>query len=228
MASQLPLFQLRAGRLPTFERTVSALGPIPEFLFRALEFGSSQNRLFFEQLSEKEQPRSHLREMIVRDQGKRFLERNQFQVEDESVTVGNEPLAALLLRCGPVQVRVLKSSDGLIPGCGESLRRRAFYNQKSDLYLRRDGKTQRTLLNLILSWSFDKSFNLGQVWLTCPLRAGETSADVVTHFHEPLPHPATYATGRPTEEAYQQTEDELESLLRDIPDSDEEDTSEQA
>src|SRR3979411_1922880 len=104
MALQLTLLQPRDGCFPSFEQTRSALGIAPQILFRALEFGTSQDRIFFEKLSENERPRPHIREMIVRDQGKRFLERNNFQVEEESISVGNEPLAALVVRFGPVQI----------------------------------------------------------------------------------------------------------------------------
>jgi len=228
MALQLTLIRPRNGRLPSFERTRSALGQIPEFLFRALEYGTSQNRLFFETLSENERPRPHLREMIVRDQGRRFLERNNFQVDDELVSVGNEPLSALLLRCGPVQLRVLKSVDGLPPGCGDSLRRRRFYNQAGDLYRDRNGETRSTKLNLLFLWNFDQAFNLGQVWLACTLRAGETSADVVTHFNEPLPHPSTSLTQPSAEKAIKQAEDDLERLLKEEQEPETEEGSGQA
>ena len=167
--------------------------------------------------------------MIVRDQGKRFLERNEFQVEEESVDVGNEPLAALVVRCGPAQLRVLKGPDGVVPGCGTSLRRRRFYNQVSDYYRTRDGKVCQTRLNLILLWEFDKAFNLGGVWLVCPMRAGETAAEVVTFWHQKLPHPATLTRAAAEEpDARQKAEEELDRLLRDEPESDEEKGSEQA
>jgi hypothetical protein len=222
MSLQFTLPSSTTGKLPSFELTMAALGQIPEFLFRALEFGTSQNRSFFETLSEGEAPRSHLREMIVRDQAKRFLERNEFHVDDDPLAVGNEPLSALVLRCGPVQVRVLKSADGLVPGCGGSFRRRRFYNQASDYYRDARGKTQKTKLNLLFLWNFDATFNLGQVWLTCPIRAGETSEEVVSHFHEPIPHPVFARVTRPAGIARSEAEEELERLLRDVPDTERE------
>lgn len=215
MSLQLPLLQPDSGKFPSFKQAVDALGIVPEILYRALEFGTSQNRLFFEQLSEKERPRPHIREIIVRDQAKRFLQRNDFQVEDEVINVGGEPLAALLTRWGPVQIRTLKAISGLVPGCGDSFKRRRFYNQLPDLYLGRDGKTRQTRLNLLFLWDFDPTFNLGNVWLSLPLRAGENSADVVTFWHEPLPHPATLAPDVKAGTARQEAEDELEKLLRD-------------
>jgi hypothetical protein len=108
MELQLPLLREVNGRVPPFHQTLAALGELPTFLYSAAEFGTSQVRSFFELLSEKETPRPHVREMILRDQAKRYFERNHFNIEDEALSIGNEPLAALLIRCGPVQFRVLK------------------------------------------------------------------------------------------------------------------------
>ena len=88
---------------------------------------------------------------------------------------------------------------------------------------------RQTRLNLIFLWEFDKAFNLGNVWLVCPMRAGETSADVVTFWHEKLPHPATIMrTVAEEPDARQKAEEELDHLLRNEPEADEEKGSEQA
>lgn len=229
MNLQLTLLRPNRGRVPTFERTLTALGEIPSILCRALEFGASQNRRFFEELSQKEKPRPHLREMIVRDQAKRFLERNDFQVEEESVTVGNEPLAALTAYCGPAHLRVLKGFGGTVPGCGDSGRRKDFYNQKPGLY--RDGKGQirEAKLNLLYLWDFDKTFNLGDLWLACPMRAGQTSADILLHWHEPIPYPIAVASdARVSDESRREAEDELERLLREQASEESADSAEEA
>lgn len=214
MNLQLTLLRVSNGRVPNFQRTVSALGNIPALLYRALEFGTAQNREFFERLSGGERPRSHLREMIVRDQAKRFLERNDFQVDEESVDVGTEPLAALLVRCGPVQARVLKGIDGVVPGCGNSLRRRSFYGQSSNVYLNRRGETRQTRLNLLVLWDFDPTFNLNQLWLACPMRGGESSTDILLHWQEPLPYPIAAASQEETAPSLEQTAEDLERMLQ--------------
>jgi hypothetical protein len=212
------------GRIPTFLQTVAALGSVPSILWRALEFGASQNRSYFERLSENELPRPHIREMIVRDQAKRFLERMNFPVEDDGsdVTVGNEPLVALTARFGPVQFRILKGKRGIVPGCGDSVARRKFYGQVPLYYLGADRQVRQTKLNLITLWDFDTLFNLGQLWLVCP-RCGGTRADDVRWFwHEPLPHPALAAQS--ASETYTSEDDvdrELDRLLRDEKDQDE-------
>ena len=225
MALQLNLLPPTAPVRPSFARTLSALGEIPAYLYRALEFGTERNRTFFKELSQNERPRPHIRESIVRDQGKRFLERNRFQVEEEAIVLGSEPLSALILRCGLIQIRVLKGPEGIVPGCGTSMRRRRFYNQQSDLYIDRSGGTRQTKLNLICLWEFDRNFNLAGLRLVYPIRAGEASADVLTEWNEPLPYPANHAgfnTDRAESEQLK-AEAELEELLRDTDlDSDQE------
>jgi hypothetical protein len=231
MELQLPLLRHVNGRVPSFPRTLAALGELPAFLYGATEFGSSQVRSFFEILSNKEKPRPHIREMILRDQTKRYLERNHFDIEDESLSVGNEPLAALLIRCGPVQFRILKGPGGSVPGCGESWHRRQFYNQKPSSYIDpRSGTIRQTKLNLLLLWDFDSNFNLSQLWLCCPMRAGSTTAEVMTHWHEPLQHPATTINvdSDPSSDFLQKrAEDDLEKLLRED-EEESQDTSERA
>jgi hypothetical protein len=172
-------------------------------------------------MSEDEPPRAHIRETIVRDQGKRFLERNSFQVEDETISVGNEPLSALLVRCGLIQIRVLKGPGGIVPGCGDSLRRSKFYNQSRDLYLDKSGKTRETKMNLLCLWNFDNSFNLDRLWLVYPMRSGQSSTEILWHWHEELEHPLVTMAKREDERTdaekeaqRQQAEDELEKLLR--------------
>ena len=223
---QLTLLQCNDGHVPTFDQTIQALGSIPAILYRALEFGTAQNQAFFEVLSQKERPRPHIREMIIRDQAKRFLQRNNFQVDDEAVKVGNEPMAALMIRCGPVQIRVLKGSEGLIPGCGDSERRRTFYNQGRSLYWDKGGTISQTRLNLVLLWDFDKSFNLSNLWLACPMRAGESSSEVLLHWQEILEHPAVTISSAAFDQARSEAEDELEKLFRHDDAGDEEEIKE--
>jgi hypothetical protein len=168
--------------------------------------------------------------MIVRDQAKRFLERNQFHVDEEAVSVGNEPLAALVIRCGPVQVRVLKGFESTIPGCGESSRRRDFYNQQPILYQNPKGQLTQTRLNLVLLWDFDGTFNLAPLWLACPMRAGDKSKDVLLHWQESLEHPVLSNVAQSTTlvESQKEAEEELEKLLKEDSQEDTEEGAKEA
>src|SRR5689334_22470970 len=106
--------------VPTFQKVMAILGSLTDILYRSVEYGTLQNRTYFEVLSEDERPRPHVREMIVRDMAKRFLERNDFVVGEERLIVGNEPLVALVLTWGEFQIRILKGKNGVLPGCGRS------------------------------------------------------------------------------------------------------------
>ncbi len=177
MGLQLTLIQPSQGRVPSFERTLSALGDIPSILYRAVEFGTAQNREFFERMSENERPRPHIREMIVRDQAKRFLQRNDFQVEEDAVTVGNEPLSApdRPLWTGPSPGA--QGSRGVVPAVAEILlRRRRFYNANLRFVpcSQRQNGTDEAKPPSSLGFRFGFQ-PLNQLWLACPMRGGETS-----------------------------------------------------
>ena len=105
-----------------------------------------------------------------------------------------------------------------MPGCGESLQRRQFYNQEPSKYIdSQSGLIRQTKLNLLGLWDFDSNFNLSQLWRCCPMRAGTRTAEVMTHWHEPVPHPATKmgaSSGESAEVAKNRAEDDLEELLR--------------
>jgi hypothetical protein len=212
--------------VPDFQSTLTALGPIPSIFYRAVEFGTLQNRSFFDLLSEKEMPRPHIREMIVRDQAKRFLERNNFQVEEDRLIIGNEPLVALVVRCGPVRIRAVKGRKGVLPGCGRSRERRRFYGQQPSFYLDRSSRMRRTRLNLVLLYDFDELFNLARLWLACPRSGGARSSDVTSFWNEPIPYPVSSSSQ--TSAATQDSVDaDLDRLLRDE-NEDEQDSAEEA
>jgi hypothetical protein len=212
---QTMLFQHSASDdVPGFPQVLSALGTIPAILYRALEFGTAQNRAYFETLSENEPPRLHVREMIVRDMAKRFLERSEFVVEEDRLMVGSEPLVALVLRWNGIQIRILKGKNGVLPGCGRSVNRKRFYRQLPSTYLDDAKRPKRSKLNVVLLWDFDAVFNLKKLWLVCPRTAGARAHDVTWFWHESIPHPAISAAStagaRPIDSGA-----DLEDLLRD-------------
>lgn len=200
-------------RVPSFKDTVAALGDSPAYIYQALEHGSERCRSFFHDLSDKETPRPHLREMIVRDGAKRFLEKNAFIVGDDHIEMANEPMAAVLLRLGAIQIRILKGPEGTVPGCGTSDRRREYYSQKPGIYIA-NGVGSPTKLNLVLLWDFDPHFNIGNVWLCCPVGAGATPSEVRCRWHEPLSHPALTVSPARTQNDEQRDEQEIEQMLR--------------
>ncbi len=224
---QLRLIPYETARVPGFEQTLTALRSIPSLLYRAIEFGTVQNHTYFDTLSDGDRPRPHIREMIVRDMAKKYLERHNIAVQEDTMQFNNEPLVAIVFHYGPFLVRVLKGRNGVLPGCGNSRRRRRFYSQHPSLYLDQARRPHRSKLNLVLLWDFDPNFNLSQLWLVCPRTGGRTSADVTWYWHEKIPRPvALNVFPAPTAEEIQASDDELENMLRDESEAD--DLSEEA
>jgi hypothetical protein len=201
--------------VPSFRRVAADLGSLVGILYRSIEYGTLQNRTYFEVLSDGERPRSHVREMIVWDMAKRFLERNNFVVEEERLIVANEPLVALVLTWGDFQIRILKGRNGILPGCGRSRIRKRFYGQFPISYLDAAGRSRRTKLNLIFLWDFDSVFNLAKIWLVCPKSGGAGAADVTWFWHEEVPLPGIGSgTTPPAQPQSPESDVELEELLR--------------
>lgn len=207
---------LASSGLPTFEAALDALGPIPNLLYRALEFGTSQNRTYWDQLCDQERPGLHVREMLVRHQAKRFLLREQIPVKEDRFSVETEPLIALVFRYEDIAVRVLKGRKGIIPGCGRSRNRRRFYNQAPQFFLDKSRRTRKTKLNLVVLWDFDQSFNLRQLWLACPISAGKTPAQIGCFWKEPIPFVVAQAPAVPQALP---ADDDLRNLLDNRTDS---------
>ena len=85
------------SHVPSFEATAKSLKPIIPAFWRAMEFGVAKNQEYFEKLCDKEKPESHIREMIVRHQAKRYFKRLDVRVEeepDDGFNLINQPLLA--------------------------------------------------------------------------------------------------------------------------------------
>ena len=162
-----------------------------------MEFAVAKNQEYFEKLCDRERPESHIREMIVRHQAKRYFKRLDARVEeepDDGLNLINQPLLALNLRLGPVALRILKGREGAVPGCGHSVARSRFYGQFSARHIDANRQIHETKLNLLVLWDFDKKFNLDQLWLACPPKGGFSAQDVECYWNKPLPHAAAIQT----------------------------------
>lgn len=191
-------------------------------LYESLDAGTTVCRKYYDDNCDGENPEAHLREMIVRDQAKRYLIKNGLRVtevkERRGLRLATEPLISLLLHYKGFALRVLKAKKGVPPGCGLSKRRREFYNQASVRFLDDDGKPVGSKTNLLVLWDFAPSFGIGRVWLACPEVAGSRSQDVVLAWQELLPSPVVQAAKvqdvpMGTAENEQIAEQELEALL---------------
>lgn len=210
-----PSFWKPSQRPPSFHEVQSELRDLLALLFRALEFGAVKNHAYFDELSDGERPRPHVREMVVRDHAARHLRDHKISVE-EDLTIFSEALRALVVRHKGTHLRVLKARNGIVPGCGLSKPRRRFYNQSPTSYKEQDGTFVSTKWNLLLLWDFDSVFNIGKVWLVFPTRAALRSAEVGYAWIEELQHPVTnIQIPAPDPDSAAQDEQELRDLLDD-------------
>ncbi len=190
----LSLIQIYPEPLPAFTEVQRDLAPLLPVVFESLDAGTSVCRQFYEQYCGGDQPRPHLREMIVRDQAKRYMNRNGLRVQElqeRRFKLATEPLISLLLHYRGYAIRVLKGRSGIAPGCGTSRKRRAFYNQAPVRFLDEANMPAGSDTNLLALWDFTPEFGLAGLWLACPQVAGSRSQDVVLAWKELLPHPAT-------------------------------------
>jgi hypothetical protein len=207
--------------LPSFGEVMNDVKSLLRLLYEALDAGATVCRKYYDENCDGETPEAHLREMIVRQQAKRYLVKNGqpvTELRECRLRVATEPLISLLLHYKGFALRVLKAKQGIPPGCGLSKRRRQFYNQASVGYLGDDGKPAWSKTNLLVLWDFAPSFGIGRVWLACPEVAGARSQDVVLAWQELIPNPIVQGT-KPQEtpaEAAQLEEiadQEIEALL---------------
>ena len=190
-------------------------------LYESLDVGATVCRKYYDENCDGENPEAHLREMIVRDQAKRYLAKNGLRVtelKERRLRLATEPLISLLLHYKGFALRVLKAKRGIPPGCGLSRRRKEFYSQVSVRYLGDDGKPAGSNINLLVLWDFAPSFGIGRVWLACPEVAGARSQDVVLAWQELIPSPVeqrTKSQETPAEAAQieENAEQEIEDLL---------------
>jgi hypothetical protein len=142
----LSLISLEPDPLPSFPEVMADAESLMRLLYESLDAGATVCRKYYEQNCDGERPEPHLREMIVRDQARRYLAKNGLRVKrlkERRFRLATEPLISLLVHYRGFAFRVLKAKKGVAPGCGTSTRRREFYNQVSVRYLGDDGKPAR-------------------------------------------------------------------------------------
>jgi hypothetical protein len=195
---KLSLIRVDPEPLPSFDEVMKEVESLMRLLYESLDAGATVCRKYYDENCDGESPEAHLREMIVRDQAKRYLAKSGLQVtelKERRLRLATEPLISLLLHYKGFALRVLKAKRGIVPGCGLSRRRKEFYSQVSVRYVGDDGKPAGSKTNLLVLWDFAPSFGIGRVWLACPEVAGARSQDVVLAWQELIPNPVVKATG---------------------------------
>jgi hypothetical protein len=218
---KLSLISLEPDPLPSFAEVMGEVESLMRLLYESLDVGATVCRKYYEQNCDGESPEPHLREMIVRDQAKRYLAKNGLRVtelKERRFRLAAEPLISLLVHYKGFAFRVLKGKKGLAPGCGTSTRRREFYNQASVRFLGDDGKPAGSKTNFLVLWDFSPGFGIANVWLACPQVAGARSQDVVLAWQEAIMNPilrpvASQLTPASAAQAESLADQEIEALL---------------
>ncbi len=166
----------------TPEAVVDDLQALVPVLFTAVEAGTQEAALFFEERDEPIDP--YLFPNMVRWRARRELERAEIDaVEDEECSV--DPRLAnngILIKHRGYTLRLLKAGDnGDVPPPGPSKPRQSFYNQP--LF----GDTE--FVNLVVVWTYRRDTRAVELELTCP-KSADAYSNVSLHFRIVLEHPA--------------------------------------
>ena len=218
---KLSLISFDPDPLPSFEEVMAEVELLMRILYESLDAGATVCRNYYQQYCDGESPEPHLREMIVRDQARRYLVKNGLRVirvKERGFQLATEPLISLLIHYNGFAFRVLKAKKGTVPGCGMSIRRRKFYNQASVRYLGDDGKLAESKTNLLILWDFNPWFGIASIWLACPQVAGARSQDVILAWQEAIANPilqpvASQGTPDTAAQAEALADREIETLL---------------
>jgi hypothetical protein len=212
--------RLRSKSIPAFEETLAAIDPLSDLVYRALERAAVKTRLFF--ASEKQPHDPFLAPCLMRFFTKHELRNSGIQAEEDGDATDFEglPNNGLALFYRGHHARILKAATvkgapWRLPGCGASSPKTDFYNQQLNIYTDGKGNMHTCFLNIIYLWDFNASFNLSGLYLGCPMAAAPYAKDVLTHWCEPVPHPAYSRTGEksPAKTNEVEADEELESLL---------------
>ena len=118
---KLSLISVEPEPLPSFSDVMKDLQSFIRLLYESLDAGATICRRYYDEFCEGDKPEAYLREMMVRGQSKRYLNKNGLQVKkirERGFSLASEPLISLLIHYKGFALRVLKAKQGIPPGCG--------------------------------------------------------------------------------------------------------------
>jgi hypothetical protein len=169
------------------------LEPLISPVFSALEDGVLRTDEILESLAPNSKgerpPDPHVRAALIRMFAKQTLDDSGRQCE-----FIREELAfcGLLVIFDSFRIRVLKTSDGCLPGPGRSITRQRFFQQSFDDYLELQGLDESGEVNLIVYWRIVGKNRIAAT-LACPKNGTDRGRWAEFYWVEPIPHPATAA-----------------------------------
>lgn len=145
MANQTTLLELPPD-LPDFSTAMNNLGRVPLAMWDCLERAASKTASFRDSECPNERLDEGLAATLVRFHAKRYLNISGIEAQlDQDWTLDWLPFLGLSFHHNGYHVRILKGSDGCLPGCGISEKKKNFYSQIPTMYLvgKNLGKQQR-------------------------------------------------------------------------------------
>jgi hypothetical protein len=211
MENQPTLLPLPAD-LPDFATAMSVLGRVPLVLWQTLGLGAAKTSDFRDAECPGERLDEGLAATMLRFHAKRALNEKGIDAQfDDDWSLDWLPFLGISFHYNGYHVRILKGSGGILPGCGTSRKKIAFYGQIPSMYL--IGKqAAQTKANLLVLWDFDSVYGLAGLWLALPAVGGARAQDVATFWCERIPDPMEGLKGVP-EPAPPQPSDDLSGLI---------------
>ena len=184
---QQQLLQLPEG-LPSFEEAFAILAEIIPTIYKALENGAYKVSSYRDLEAPKEFLDAGFAASILRFHSSRVIKNigTDFQAEDwieDSI-----PFMGMSFYYKKYHVRILKGPNGELPGCGDSDKKKRFYNQLPSLYLV-GTDTVESICNVIVLWNFGPAYNLEQLRLALPAKGASRAENVSAYWNEPIPYP---------------------------------------
>lgn len=168
----------------TPEEALERLSPVTALVYRALEYGTEQARIFFEDGRPVD---PHLFSGLVRYHSREFLKGDEHQ--EIGFKIHSVSNIGMKITYNRFLLRIWKATDdGLLPPPGLSVSRAAFYNQPLPLFDSNDEPLLVTRLAIL--WDVNSNLSLSEVTLVCPSESVEAWKPGQSHWEIPVPHPA--------------------------------------
>jgi len=175
-------------RIPTPQKALEILSPITPEIYRALEYGGSKTREYFDK--ERVEYVGSAYAMLVRVHAKHYLKQRP---EFATLVFDKYSMCGISFLFNNWKCRLWKSADHRapkLPHPGHSTRKQLFYVQPEQLgFPWKKKKRSAPNLHLVILWNLDKKGNLETLWLVCPKYFNQETGEIKIHWCAEIPNP---------------------------------------
>lgn len=176
--------------LPNFEEALATLGDIVPTIYKALENGAYKVSSYRESEAPNELLDAGFAASILRFHSSRDIKNIGIDFQSEDWIEDSIPFMGMSFYYKKCHVRILKGPNGELPGCGDSEKKKRFYNQLPSLYLI-GTETIQSACNVVVLWNFGPSYSLEQLRLALPAKAASRAENVSAYWNQPIPYVST-------------------------------------